>query len=62
MTHSREVATIVLYQEQNPQVNKIALACLFHRVQILAHGLTDLDEETVATNLRPALAQPPPGG
>lgn len=61
-TDAAELATIVLYQEQNPQVNKIALACLFHRLQVLAHGLTDLDEETIATNLRPALAQPPQGG
>ena len=61
-TDAAELATIVLYQEQNPQVNKIAMACLFHRLQVLAHGLTDLDEDTVATNLRPALAQPPQGG
>lgn len=34
-----------------------ALTCLAHRIQVLAHGITDLDEATFATSLHSALAQ-----
>ena len=59
LLHFTELGTIVLYRAQNPQVNKIALSCLFHRLAAVAHGLTDLDEETVSTHLTPVLAQQP---
>lgn len=58
---SRELATIVLYSKRDPQVNKIAVACLFHRLAVVGHGLADLDEETVSAQLAPVLAQQPRG-
>jgi hypothetical protein len=58
---SREVANIVLYSDGKPQRNKIGLACLFHRLTIIGHGLADLDEETLASHMIPGLAHQPPG-
>lgn len=43
-----QLATIVFYDAQKPERNKIAMGFLFHRVIILAHGVTDLDQETLA--------------
>jgi hypothetical protein len=43
-----QLAKIVFYNPRKPDVNKIAMAFLFHRPVILAHGLTDLNTQTVA--------------
>ncbi len=47
-----QLATIVLYRADQPEFNRIASGCLFHRLVIVAHGITDLDEHTVKDRLR----------
>jgi hypothetical protein len=55
LVRSMQLRRIVFYRGSNPQLNKIAMACLFHRVVIVGRGLTDLDSATVAARLvRPA--------
>lgn len=56
LVRSPKLARIVFYRPSNPQLNKIAMACLFHRPVILGRGVTDLDEATVV--LRAGDAQP----
>jgi hypothetical protein len=56
LVRSRQLATIVFYSVARPDLNKIALCCLFHRVVIVGRGLTDLDEVTSAA--RSVAAQP----
>lgn len=48
LVRPRQLATIVFYNPRKPERNKIAMGFLFHRVIILAHGVTDLDKETLA--------------
>lgn len=48
LVRSAKLARIVFYNVSNPQRNKIAMGCLFHRPVIVGRGLTDLDESTVA--------------
>jgi hypothetical protein len=48
LVRSPKLARIVLYRAAKPELNKIAMACLFHRLVIVGRGLTDLDEATVA--------------
>jgi hypothetical protein len=50
LVRSPKLARIVFYRTSNPQLNKIAMACLFHRRVIVGRGLTDLDEATVAAH------------
>jgi hypothetical protein len=45
---SPKLARIVFYKPSKPQVNKIAMAFLFHRPVIIARGVTDLDDARVA--------------
>jgi hypothetical protein len=45
---SPKLARIVFYRAAKPELNKIALACIFHRLVIVGRGLTDLDEATMA--------------
>jgi hypothetical protein len=52
--HPRELATIVLYRISKPDLNKIAMCCLFHRLVIVGRGVTDLDEATVTAHSVPA--------
>jgi hypothetical protein len=56
LVRSAKLARIVFYNVSNPQRNRIAMGCLFHRPVIVGRGLTDLDESTVAT--RSASVQP----
>lgn len=56
LVRSPKLARIVFYRAAKPQVNKIAMGCLFHRLVIVGRGLTDLDEATVVTHS--AKAQP----
>ena len=56
LVRSAKLARIVFYNVSNPQRNRIAMGCLFHRPVIVGRGLTDLDESTVAT--RSVEAQP----
>ncbi len=47
ISYPAQLARLVIYRTTQPDTNKIALGCLFHRFVIIGHGLTDLDEETV---------------
>jgi hypothetical protein len=46
--YPRQLANLVLYARDNPDLNKMAVGCLFHKPVIIGHGLTDLDEATAA--------------
>lgn len=48
LVHPRELATIVFHNVQRPELNKIAMGFLFHRLVILGRGVTDLDKQTAA--------------
>ena len=54
---SPKLGSLVLYDVQKPQTNKIAIGCLFHRPVIIGYGLTELDEATVAPQISPAEAE-----
>jgi len=46
LIHSRELASIVFYDVQTPELNRIPMGFLFHRLIILGRGVTDLDKQT----------------
>ena len=46
LVHSRELAAIVFHNVRTPELNRIAMGFLFHRLIILGRGVTDLDKET----------------
>ena len=48
LVHPRELATIVFHNVRNPDLNKIAMGFLFHRLIVLGRGVTDLDKQTAA--------------
>ncbi|MGC1595664.1 MAG: hypothetical protein WA774_09945 [Candidatus Acidiferrales bacterium] len=43
---SRELAVIVFHSVRTPELNRIAMGFLFHRLIILGRGVTELDKET----------------
>jgi len=43
-----ELATIVIHDVRKPELNKIAMGFLFHRLIELGRGVTDLDTQTAA--------------
>ena len=43
-----QLATVVFYNGRKPELNKIAMGLLFHRLTILGRGVTDLDKQTLA--------------
>lgn len=45
---SQELASIVFHNVRAPELNRIAMGFLFHRLIILGRGVTDLDEQTSA--------------
>ena len=45
----RELATIVFHNVRKPELNKIAMGFLFHRLIVLGRGVTDLDEHATAS-------------
>jgi hypothetical protein len=47
----RELATIVFHNVQKPELNKIAIGFLFHRLVVLGRGVTDLDRQTGAAQI-----------
>jgi hypothetical protein len=49
-TEGGVVARLVFYNVNNPEVSKIGMGLLFHRVIILGRGLTELDHSTVASH------------
>ena len=42
-----QLATIVFHNARKPELNKIAMGFLFHRMVILGRGVTELDKQTV---------------
>ena len=46
LPHPRELATIVFHNVRTPELNKIVMGFLFHRLIILGRGVTDLDKQT----------------
>jgi len=58
LVKSPELARIVFHDVRNPEINKIAMGFLFHRLTVAAYGVTDIDEQTAAA--QPALAQVAP--
>jgi len=48
LPHARELSTIVFHNVRTPELNKIVMGFLFHRLIILGRGVTDLDKQTVA--------------
>lgn len=48
LPHPRELATIVFHNVRTPELNKIVMGFLFHRLIILGRGVTDLDKQTAA--------------
>jgi len=45
LVHPRELATIVFHNVRKPELNKIAMGLLFHRLIILGRGVTELNKE-----------------
>jgi hypothetical protein len=41
-----QLATVVFHNVRKPEVNKMAMGFLFHRLTILGRGVTDLDKQT----------------
>lgn len=48
LAQPRELATIVFHNVRTPELNKIAMGFLFHRLIVLGRGVTDLDKQTAA--------------
>jgi hypothetical protein len=47
LVHPPQLATVIFYNTRKPELNKIAMGFLFHRLIILGRGVTDLDKQTV---------------
>ena len=45
-----ELATLVLYNTFKPQLNKIGMILLFHRLVIIGRGVTELDKAKSAVH------------
>ena len=58
LPHPRELATIVIHNVRTPELNKIVMGFLFHRLIILGRGVTDLDKQTAAAQTALAEATP----
>ena len=50
LVRNPKLGRIVFYRGSNPQLSKIAMGCLFHRLVIVGRGVTDLDEATMAAH------------
>jgi hypothetical protein len=49
LVQPNELETIVFHNVRTPELNKIAMGLLFHRLVILGRGVTELDKQTAAT-------------
>ena len=59
LRHRRELATIVFHNVRTPELNKIVMGFLFHRLIIMGRGVTELDRQTVAAQAALAEAESP---
>ncbi|MGA8872842.1 MAG: hypothetical protein WB460_16970 [Candidatus Acidiferrales bacterium] len=48
LIHSRQLASIVFHNVRTPELNRIAMGFLFHRLTVLGRGVTELDKQTAA--------------
>ena len=48
MISARELASIVFHHARKPELNRIAMGFMFHRLIILGRGVTELDKQTTA--------------
>jgi hypothetical protein len=55
LVRPNELARIIFYNTRKPELNKIAMAFLFHRLIILGRGVTDLDNQRA--DVQTALAE-----
>jgi hypothetical protein len=46
LRHPAELATIVFHNVRRPELNKIMMGFLFHRLTIMGRGVTELDQQT----------------
>jgi hypothetical protein len=46
LIHSQELASIVFHNVRTPELNRIAMGFLFHRLIVLGRGVTEMDEQT----------------
>jgi hypothetical protein len=47
LVRPKELATIVFHDVRKPELNRIAMGLVFHRLIVLGRGVTDLDKQTV---------------
>lgn len=55
LVQPHELATIVFHNVRKPELNKIAMGFLFHRLMAVARGVTDLNKQMAAEQI--ALAE-----
>lgn len=53
-----ELATIVFHSVRKPELNKIAMGFLFHRLIVLGRGVTDVNKQTAAAQMTLAETTP----
>lgn len=58
LRHPPELATIVFHNARKPELNKIVMGFLFHRLIIIGRGVTDLDKQ--AATAQAALVETAP--
>jgi len=46
LVHPHELATIVFHNVRRPELSKVAMGFLFHRLTVIGRGVTDLDKQT----------------
>jgi hypothetical protein len=51
LIHSRELSSIVFHNVRTPELNRIAMGFLFHRLIILGRGVTDLEKQTTEAQI-----------
>jgi hypothetical protein len=58
LRHPPELATIVFHNVRTPELNKIVMGFLFHRLTVMGRGVTELDKQAAVAQA--ALAQTTP--
>jgi hypothetical protein len=58
LVQPQELATIVFHNVRKPELNKIAMGFLFHRLIVLGRGVTDVNKQTAAAQMTLAETTP----
>jgi hypothetical protein len=53
-----ELGTLVVYRVEKPDLNRIGMGLLFHRLVVIGRGVTDLGQARSATGAVPAQSEP----